>query len=185
MRVLLVIAGDPEATYTLAHGAARGVGTHMGPAGLSHNSRLLTQVSQRLRATYSKPRSRGNLATQIAFTVKVELPSLEDATDYFFLYPLQLPREGTLRIMTGAGDAERRIELEDAVIESIDIPRPLGVSVEITYRIICGGPKAQTWPNDTMEGEQAPEAELQGQQAPVTEIQGEHAAETEIQGEAG
>ena len=184
MRVLLVIAGSPEQTYVLAAGAARGVGTHMGPAGLSHNSRILTQVAQPLRGAFSKPRSRGNITTQLAFTVKVELATVEVAAEYAMLYPVQLPREGTLRILVGAGETERRIDFADAVIETVDIPRPLGVSLEITYRIMAGAPLPVTWPNEAPEAQSAAEPELQGQAGTEPEMQPQHAAESEMQPEA-
>jgi hypothetical protein len=184
MQVLLVTAGEPEAIHTLASGPARGVGLHMGPAGFSHNSRKLVQTDATLRGAYTKPRDRGNLTTQFAFSVKVECESIEAAGEYVLLYPINRTRKGTLRFLLGAGETQRKIEFADAEVETADV-RHVGVSVEISYRILCGAPIPNTYPNDVMEGEQAAETELQGQAAAVTEIQGEHAAETEVQGQHG
>ena len=136
MKILLNTGtGNPE--YILANGPERGVGNHIGPAGINHDSDIMSQVAAFLGASYKKAFSRGNLETRIQFSISVELADLNAAVDYAFLYPVSLPRSGDLRVIITQDSVTRVYNVPSAVITSVRIV-PIWVSLNISYSIVGG-----------------------------------------------
>ena len=135
MKILLKESDMTE--HILANGPERGIGLHSGPSNMSHNSRVLAQINQRLRANFVEAKNRGNLSTRLSFQISVEFSTLQDAGSYAFIYPIELPREGNLRIILPLGTTNKVYQMANCVIEEID-PRQMGVTLFINYTIIGG-----------------------------------------------
>jgi hypothetical protein len=135
MKIILYISSTQQ--YTLANGPERGVGLHVGPSHMSHNSDLLAQVTPRLNATYAKPKPKGNLTTRMSFQVSVELADEQAAVIYAARYPIVTPRAGEIRLLSWRENVVSVQRILNCVITSIN-PQQDGVSVDISYSMIGG-----------------------------------------------
>lgn len=135
MKILLKIATGTE--YVLAHGPERVLGQHVGPGNVEHVNSVLVDPRQRIRATAKKFRSMGNMSSDFAIPVEVEFADLHSAHDYMVMYPIELPREGSLIFISRVDDVERKYRMNDAVINSLSV-RQNGVSLAITYNVSGG-----------------------------------------------
>ncbi|MFH0878552.1 MAG: hypothetical protein V2A34_02455 [Lentisphaerota bacterium] len=133
-----IILKEPDMTeHILANGPERGIGLHIGPSNTSHNSRVLAQINQRLRAGFVDVKNRGNLSTRLSFKIAVEFSNLQDAGTYAIMYPIELPREGNLRLILPLGTTNKVYQMANCVVEEVD-PQQMGVTIFINYTIIGG-----------------------------------------------
>lgn len=140
MRITLK-SGDTE--LTLAHGSARTVSTlvnpyHVGPDRLRLAGPVALQVREFLRGSSAKASARGNVRSEVEFSVAAEFGSVQDAEYYAVLYAADVQRSGTLYLyVESAGGDRRTVKVPDAVLEDPAI-EPRGVSVLIQYTITGG-----------------------------------------------
>lgn len=123
--------------WWIAQGPIRTVLWHCGPLSVQHNSRLLSQVSQVLRAGYVKAFSRGNIVTRVSFSSSVLFTDLRDAGVFAVTWPVDLPRSGDLTFVLAKGTVITKKIMADAVLEDISTSQT-GVSVSINYSFVGG-----------------------------------------------
>ena len=119
---------------TLCDGATRAVGKHCGPLGtVEFDPAANCQVGEFLRATVIKAFDRGNIRHQVSFKVSRLFTDPDDAFLWALEYPSTVTRSGTVTFTSGSTSAT----LADAVL---DPPKctTIGVSVEISYRLVGG-----------------------------------------------
>lgn len=122
--------------YVLAHGAARGLGLHVGPdASCSHDSSVLAQIDPIVGASNRFVAERGNRISNIPFGVQVQFATIDEATRYAFVYPITLPRSGTLYIKPDVGNW---VKFEPCVIERVNLTQ-FGCTVQIRYTVVGVG----------------------------------------------
>jgi hypothetical protein len=137
MRIVLKTTGGAE--HVLCDGHVLGVGRSVGPLdGMAVSSLMQVQPIQRIRATHAKPTARGNIATQVQFSVLRELASGQAAELFCFTHGRDVGRTGTLYIIgEGSGGSRRQLVLADAQLSD---PRCTlrGCAVEIAYQVQGG-----------------------------------------------
>ena len=132
---IILLNGSTE--YVLAHGPARTLGQHRGPADISHDNSISTQVQPGLRAAAVSVRNRYNMTTVYGFTVVVELADLQLAQTLCATYAATLPRSGDLKVVQTVGGVDQVKTLAGAVLQRLGL-RQSGVSVNIRYEFTGG-----------------------------------------------
>jgi len=132
-----VILRVGENEHVLCHGAARGLGLHVGPLdGFGHDSRIRVQPREYVDGSYTRPKARGNRLATVTLVVRVEFATIEECAHYIRRYPQELPEEGTVRFVDEKSDGSTQVEeLLDAVIEDVYMGPMSGVSTNIRYTI--------------------------------------------------
>lgn len=122
--------------YVLAHGATRGLGLHVGPDDTcSHDSSVLAQIDPIIGATNRYLVARGNRIANIPFGVQVQFATVDEATRYALMYPVTLPRAGSLYMKPDSGSW---VKFEPAVVERVNLIQ-VGCAVMIRYTVVCAG----------------------------------------------
>lgn len=120
-------------------------------AGLTVNGQQINDVVQFFRALAETFFDRGNRSVQIGFSVKRIFDTPRIAGRFCFEHFTLLPTKESLYITVGDDVDNEVVRFDGAVIESVPVSLPMGVSVQVNYTFLCGLPIFNSSPPNVTE----------------------------------
>jgi hypothetical protein len=100
--------------------------------GWRQTQRFVVDPATYFRATAMTFFGRGNVSTDLEFSVRRQFNSTKDAQAYALLHAATLAKKATLMVVAGDGTDTQQLNLQNAVLGPI-VMNPAGVETEATY----------------------------------------------------
>ncbi len=108
--------------------------------GFVNKQKRRAQVSPLFRAAYALIIPRFNLENRFSFSVQRSFQTVESCIAFIAFHPDSVPTNGEVALDNQSGSGRILRYLPDAVIESVECARHVGVSCDFTYTISGNGP---------------------------------------------
>jgi hypothetical protein len=105
--------------------------------GWTQAQKLVIDPAELFRATAMTYYSRGNLSTDLSFSVRRQFASRKDAEVYAMLHAATLANKATLMVIAGDGANTQQLNLQNAVLVSVTV-KAEGVEAEAAYTFQAG-----------------------------------------------
>ena len=105
--------------------------------GWTQAQKLIIDPAELFRATEMTYYSRGNLSTDLSFSVRRQFSSRRDAEVYAMLHAATLANKATLMVIAGDGGDTQQLNLQNAVLTQVTV-KAEGVESEASYQFQAG-----------------------------------------------